>query len=63
MGCILEFTKVVTPEDCFKFNPLDLPNSLVEYRYKFELPLKDGTEELLLLLCHRFRTMHGREPS
>lgn len=63
MGAILEFTKNNTPE-CFKNNPLNLSNVSSEYKFEGELPfLMDTSEELILMLCQRFRALYGREPN
>ena len=63
MGAILEFTKP-NSENTITVNPLDLPNIHASYKYDVELPfLKDISEELMIMLCQRFRALYGREPT
>ena len=64
MGALLEFTKTSTSAEIYKENPLTLSNNQLEYRIpEDQLPtfLKDLSEELLLMLCQRFRQGYGRE--
>lgn len=63
MGAILEFTKSSTP-DALKANPLTLSKSSTEYVYEVDIPyMKDISDELMLMLCQRFRYMHAKEPT
>lgn len=63
MGAILEFTRITT-EDSLKNNPLKLPNTSAEYKFEVDLPfIKETSEELMLMLCQRYRAIYGREPT
>ena len=64
MGALLEFTKGVTSANIYLENPLNLSNSPSEYRIpEDQLPnfLKDLSEDLLLMICQRYRQKYGRE--
>lgn len=63
MGAILEFTRANLP-DALKVDPLTLSKSSTDYRFDIDLPfMKDISDELMLMLCQRFRYMYAREPS
>ena len=63
MGAILEFTRPTTP-DALKTDPLTLSKNLNEYVFDIDLPyMKDTSDELMLMLCQRFRFLYAKEPS
>lgn len=63
MGAILEFTRLNTP-DALKVDPLTLPATSTEYKFEIDLPfMRDISDELMMMLCQRFRSKYGTEPS
>jgi hypothetical protein len=63
MGATLEFTRPTTPE-ALKSDPFTLAKSSTEYKFDIDLPfMKDISDELMLMLCQRFRFLYAKEPS
>ena len=64
MGALVEFTKANSSDSIYRENPLLLSNNPAEYHIpEDQLPtfLKELSEELLLMICQRYRQKYGRE--